>query len=131
MTQNLAIGFTEGLPITAPNSLQQFTLPMPQPQSGEVIVAVAGVSVNPVDTKRRQVAGKHQTPQIQGYDAVGTITQIGPMSPASSLVIASSMLVQHTVPAVISNIRQLMPAYSLPRQLMPQMPILLRCHLSV
>ncbi|MDN6516315.1 MAG: zinc-binding dehydrogenase [Lacticaseibacillus paracasei] len=77
MTQNLAIGFTEGLPITAPNSLQQFTLPMPQPQSGEVIVAVAGVSVNPVDTKRRQVAGKHQTPQIQGYDAVGTITQIG------------------------------------------------------
>ncbi|TLQ51734.1 zinc-binding alcohol dehydrogenase family protein [Lacticaseibacillus casei] len=77
MPKNIAIGFTEGLPITEPNSFQSFTLPVPTPEPNEVIVQVAGVSVNPVDTKRRQTAPRQKTPQILGYDAVGTITQIG------------------------------------------------------
>ena len=41
MSQNIAIGFTEGLPITAENSLQSFVLPVPTPQPNEVVVQVA------------------------------------------------------------------------------------------
>ncbi|WP_424320846.1 zinc-binding alcohol dehydrogenase family protein [Lacticaseibacillus chiayiensis] len=77
MPQNIAIGFTEGLPITEPNSFQSFNLPLPTPKPNEVIVQVDGVSVNPVDTKRRQTAVHQTTPQILGYDAVGTIIQVG------------------------------------------------------
>ena len=78
MQQNLALGFTDGRPITAPDSFKSFNLAMPIAQAGDVIVQVAGVSVNPIDTKRRQNAGHAETPQILGYDAVGTITQLGP-----------------------------------------------------
>lgn len=56
MSQNIAIGFTKGLAITAENSFQSFALPVPTPQPNEVVVQVDGVSVNPIDTKRRQAA---------------------------------------------------------------------------
>ncbi|KMO57781.1 zinc-binding alcohol dehydrogenase family protein [Lacticaseibacillus rhamnosus] len=77
MSQNIAIGFTKGLAITAENSFQSFALPVPTPQPNEVVVQVDGVSVNPIDTKRRQAATRQATPQVLGYDAVGTITQVG------------------------------------------------------
>jgi zinc-binding alcohol dehydrogenase family protein len=74
-----AIGYTiGGLPITDNSSFQTFDLPRPQPQAGKVLVKVLAVSVNPVDTKNRLVDRTYDTPQILGFDALGTIVALGP-----------------------------------------------------
>ncbi|MEG0078480.1 zinc-binding alcohol dehydrogenase family protein [Enterococcus sp.] len=72
-----AVGFYEGLPINDPNSFQDVTVPRSQPLSNDLLVAVRGVSVNPIDTKLRQKAQKTLTPQILGFDAVGEVVATG------------------------------------------------------
>jgi zinc-binding alcohol dehydrogenase family protein len=77
MTDNFGIGFYAGHPITDPKAFEQVTLPMPEPRAYDLVVKVAAVSVNPVDTKFRQVAKTTTTPRIVGFDAVGTVTAMG------------------------------------------------------
>jgi NADPH:quinone reductase-like Zn-dependent oxidoreductase len=57
--------------------LQLQTLPMPQPQSGQVRIHVRAASVNPVDWKlaERAAPGSHSLP---GRDLAGVIDAVGP-----------------------------------------------------
>jgi zinc-binding alcohol dehydrogenase family protein len=75
-----AIGFTHPLPIIAPESLQDFELPKPDPQERDLLVRVDAVSVNPVDTKiRRSPASEHQgaSMRVLGWDVAGVVELVG------------------------------------------------------
>lgn len=56
-------------------------LPVPKPKANEVLIQIAYTSVNPVDWKIREGMLKdmlpHQFPLILGWDAAGTIAQVG------------------------------------------------------
>ncbi|WP_428775554.1 zinc-binding alcohol dehydrogenase family protein [Vibrio sp.] len=75
-----AVGFQSSLPIDAPDSLTEYQLPVPTVNSGELVVRVKAVSVNPADAKIRVRAASSEKlpqPRILGYDAVGQIVAIG------------------------------------------------------
>ncbi len=75
-----AIGYTRPLPITDPDSLQEFELPKPDPQGRDLMVRVESVSVNPVDTKirRSQTANPSEaSPRILGWDVSGVVESVG------------------------------------------------------
>ncbi|HAS6207347.1 TPA: zinc-binding alcohol dehydrogenase family protein [Vibrio parahaemolyticus] len=75
-----AIGFTESLPVSDPQSLCLFDAEYPKAASHDVIVKINAVSMNPADAKIRIRAAKSttlDTPKIAGYDAVGTIVDLG------------------------------------------------------
>jgi NADPH2:quinone reductase len=66
---------------TGPPDVIQFgELPSPKPAEGEVLVKVAAVSVNPIDTYIRSGAVAMQLPKpyIVGCDVAGTVEQVGP-----------------------------------------------------
>ena len=73
-----AIGYTKSLPITDPEALQTIELPMPEASGRDLLVKVAAISVNPVDTKVRQraepEAGQYK---VLGWDAVGEVVAVG------------------------------------------------------
>jgi len=73
-----AIALFRPLPISDPESLFDVTLPDPVPTGHDILVRVAAVSVNPVDTKQRvatsQVEGQ---PRVLGWDAAGTVAAVG------------------------------------------------------
>ena len=60
--------------------IQYGDLPNPQPQSGEVLVRVGAVAVNPIDTYIRSgaVAIATEFPYIIGCDLAGTVEAVGP-----------------------------------------------------
>ncbi|WP_433675355.1 zinc-binding alcohol dehydrogenase family protein [Microbacterium gorillae] len=70
---NTMIGFSESL---APGAFEARQGAIPVPESGELVVRVEAVSVNPVDVMRRS-----QPPAgdfgILGYDAAGVVTAVG------------------------------------------------------
>ncbi|KRL05155.1 zinc-binding alcohol dehydrogenase family protein [Liquorilactobacillus oeni] len=73
-----AIGFKEHLPIEKENSLVEFKMPKPIAKGHDLLVKVAAVSVNPVDTGVRKSG--HSTlkiPKVIGWDAVGTVVSVG------------------------------------------------------
>jgi zinc-binding alcohol dehydrogenase family protein len=74
-----AIARFRPLPITDPESLVDVTLLDPVLTGHDILVRVAAVSVNPVDTKQRvatsQVEGQ---PRVLGWDAAGTVAAVGP-----------------------------------------------------
>ncbi|HUD33774.1 MAG TPA: zinc-binding alcohol dehydrogenase family protein [Variovorax sp.] len=73
-----AVGYHASLPIDDPMSLQDLTLPDPVPGPRDLLVRVAAVSVNPVDTKvRRNAAPEAGQAKVLGWDAVGTVEAIG------------------------------------------------------
>lgn len=73
-----AIALTHYLPINNPKSLQDVELPMPVLQARDVLVKVAAIAVNPVDTKVRKPKDKvEQTPKVLGWDATGEVVEIG------------------------------------------------------
>lgn len=75
-----AIGFTQSLAIEQQNSLFEFTAPVPEPGDVDIQVKLHAVAMNPVDTKVRVRAAANTTldkARILGYDAVGTVTQLG------------------------------------------------------
>lgn len=75
-----AIGFRTSLPISDTDSFIEFEAPKPMPAGRDLLVKVAAVSVNPVDTKIRQNSAKDtvlDTPKIIGWDAVGTVEAVG------------------------------------------------------
>ncbi|BAL94488.1 zinc-binding alcohol dehydrogenase family protein [Rubrivivax gelatinosus] len=72
-----AVVYTEaGLPIEDPASLFETELPAPVPREHDLLVRVAAVAVNPVDTKVRRNQPT-ETPRILGWDAVGTVEAVG------------------------------------------------------
>src|SRR5690349_18843692 len=74
-----AVALTRYLPISDPHSLGDVTLPNPEPTGHDILVQVAAVSVNPVDTKQRAPSSKIETqPRVLGWDAAGTVTAVGP-----------------------------------------------------
>jgi zinc-binding alcohol dehydrogenase family protein len=73
-----AIGYVHSLPPSDPKSLFDFELPAPTPRSGDLLVAVRAVSVNPVDTKvRMRQQGSEAQPKILGYDCAGVVESVG------------------------------------------------------
>jgi NADPH2:quinone reductase len=73
-----AIALTHYLPINNPKSLQDVELPMPALQARDVLVKVAAIAVNPVDTKVRKPKDKIElTPKVLGWDATGEVVEVG------------------------------------------------------
>lgn len=80
MTKTIkAVGFKKHLPITEKESFIDFELPQPAVQAHELLVAIDGVSVNPIDTfvRREGNAEVYTSPRIIGWDAVGTVIDKG------------------------------------------------------
>ena len=74
-----AVALTRYLPIADPESLVDVTLPDPVPTGRDLLVRVAAVSVNPVDTKQRAPNPKVEAqPRVLGWDAAGTVAAVGP-----------------------------------------------------
>jgi zinc-binding alcohol dehydrogenase family protein len=73
-----AVGAFRGLPIQDPESLVDVELPVPELRPRDVLVRVQGVSVNPVDVKRRAALPPGDQPTVLGYDAAGVVEVVGP-----------------------------------------------------
>ena len=61
-----------------PDVLTRRELPVPQPASGEVLVRVHAVSVNPVDYKWRKNGPFKAFPVVLGWDISGVVESLGP-----------------------------------------------------
>ena len=73
-----AVAFYRPLPIDDPEALVDITAEKPSPAGRDLLVKVAAVSVNPVDTKvRRRPVADAAAPKILGWDAAGTIEAVG------------------------------------------------------
>ncbi len=73
-----AVGYYQSLPITAPESLIDLTLPEPQPGAKDLLVEVRAIAVNPVDVKVRQRRPSTDgQPQVLGWDGVGVVRALG------------------------------------------------------
>jgi NADPH2:quinone reductase len=71
-----AIGYTKMGPIEGANFIE-FETATPTVEAHDILVAVQGVSLNPVDTKVRGRAEPAGQPKILGYDAAGIVKQVG------------------------------------------------------
>ncbi|MDX1680592.1 MAG: zinc-binding alcohol dehydrogenase family protein [Akkermansiaceae bacterium] len=74
-----AIGATHHLPVSDPDCLVEFDAPKPEIGPKDILVKVAAVGINPVDTKIRMSLGDQPagTPRILGWDAAGTVEETG------------------------------------------------------
>ncbi len=73
-----ALGYSERGPISAAGSVVEFIKDDPQPKSGDLLVEVCGVSVNPVDVKvRANRPPPEDEPRILGFDAAGIVREVG------------------------------------------------------
>ncbi len=61
----------------APDVFRYEDVPDPEPRSGEVLVAVEAVSIEGGDTLNRLGGALTATPHIVGYQAAGTVLQVG------------------------------------------------------
>jgi zinc-binding alcohol dehydrogenase family protein len=74
-----AVGYRRSLPIDAPDALLDLDLPRPVATGRDVLVRIAAVSVNPVDTKvRRRAEPAEGEVRVLGWDAAGTVEAAGP-----------------------------------------------------
>lgn len=73
-----AVGYQQSLAITEPAALLDIELPMPVATGHDILVKVAAISVNPVDTKVRKraepAAGEFK---VLGWDAAGEVVAVG------------------------------------------------------
>lgn len=73
-----AIGYQESLSIDSPNALLDIELPTPVATGKDILVRVAAVSVNPVDTKIRTRAQPAEGEyKVLGWDAAGVVESVG------------------------------------------------------
>jgi len=73
-----AVGYTTTGPIDREDALIDFEMEKPAPQGRDLLVKIAAVSVNPVDTKMRvRRAPEGDGPAVLGWDAVGEVVAIG------------------------------------------------------
>ena len=106
-----AIGYSTPGAIDGAGALQDIDLPRPSPGPHDLLVKVAAISVNPVDTKvRRAVAPEAGQWKVLGWDAVGQVEAWGPRSRALPLEIASGMRALSRGRAPMPNIIWWMPA---------------------
>ncbi len=76
-----AVGYYQSLPIDQEQALVDLVLPAPKVTGHDILVAVDSIAVNPVDTKvRRRTQPEGTTPQILGWDATGTVIEVGPQA---------------------------------------------------
>ncbi|HZV66272.1 MAG TPA: zinc-binding alcohol dehydrogenase family protein [Telluria sp.] len=92
-----AVAYRESLPITAPESLIDITLPDPVAGGHDLLVEVHAVSVNPVDTKVRiGVAPPAGEAKVLGWDAAGVVRAVGDQvrlfKPGDRVMYAGSLL---------------------------------------
>lgn len=76
-----AVGYLAKGSIDRDNALLDITVPTPSDVKGaDLLVQIAAVSVNPIDTKLRvrKDAASPEQPVILGFDAVGTVQAVGP-----------------------------------------------------
>ena len=91
-----AVGYRTPGPIDREDSLQDITLDMPKAGGRDLLVKVAAVSVNPVDTKlRRGRPPEGSEWRILGFDAAGVVETVGPgvqdFGPGDSVFYAGSI----------------------------------------
>ena len=73
-----AIAYRQAGPIDRPDSLLDLELPTPVAAGRDLLVEVAAISVNPVDTKvRASAAPAPGTAKVLGWDAVGRVVATG------------------------------------------------------
>lgn len=73
-----AIGYQQNHDISHPDALLDIELPKPEARGHDLLVQVAAVSVNPVDTKiRARVAPNAGEYKVLGWDAVGEVVAVG------------------------------------------------------
>lgn len=72
-----AVGYQNSLPISDANALLDIDLPDPSPGDNDLLVKVAAVGVNPVDTKIRQRVEPDSGYKVLGWDAVGEVIATG------------------------------------------------------
>lgn len=74
-----AIGYRRTGPIDRPDALVDIELDRPGPTGHDLLVEIAAVSVNPVDTKIRQrVEPEGADWKVLGWDASGRVVAVGP-----------------------------------------------------
>lgn len=73
-----AVGYQQSLASNMPNALEDIDLPPPQASGRDLLVKVAALAVNPVDTKVRR---NSQPPpgefKVLGWDAAGVVEAVG------------------------------------------------------
>lgn len=73
-----AIGYKTAGAIDSPTALEDVELPRPQARGRDLLVEIAAISVNPVDTKvRRRASPEAGEYKILGWDAVGRVVEVG------------------------------------------------------
>lgn len=72
-----AVAYQHSLAVDKPNSLIDIELDKPVPTSRDLLVNVEAISVNPVDYKIRQNVDPQGDNKILGWDAVGTVVEVG------------------------------------------------------
>ena len=73
-----AIGYQHSLEITQADSLVEFEQSIPSPSGRDLLVKIAAISVNPVDTKIRMKAQPENGEyKVLGWDAVGEVIDVG------------------------------------------------------
>lgn len=93
-----AIGYRTPGAVSRPDALVDIAdLPRPQAEGHDLLVEVAAVSVNPVDTKvRRSATPPDGEWKILGWDAVGSVVEVGPdaqgFAPGDAVFYAGSIV---------------------------------------
>ncbi|WP_394177961.1 zinc-binding alcohol dehydrogenase family protein [Yoonia maritima] len=72
-----ALGYTQNGPIEGAGALKLIDVDKKPLSARDVMVAVKGISVNPVDVKLRMARAPESAVGILGYDAAGTVIEIG------------------------------------------------------
>jgi len=72
-----AVGLYKSLPIDDPESLVDLVLPVPVPQSRDLLVQVEAISVNPADYRARCRKANDGRHAVLGWDAAGTVVSVG------------------------------------------------------
>lgn len=76
-----AIGYTQSLPISNPESLIDLTLPQPIATGHDLLIKVKAIAVNPADYKvRLNMAPAPGESKVIGWDAVGEVIAAGELT---------------------------------------------------
>ena len=77
MSTMKAIGHRRPVVLDAADALESFEIERPTPGPRDLLVAVHGVSMNPVDVKVRAAMAPEGDQRVLGYDASGVVVAVG------------------------------------------------------
>ena len=72
-----AVAYRHAHAVTADDALIDVEIDRPEPAAHDLLVKVAAVSVNPVDTKVRRNNDPGGETRVLGFDAAGTVVEVG------------------------------------------------------